>query len=101
MEDQNKLPDDVFNYRYNTDILSNPCPDASPTVEAAFAVLNRLPSFMWKYDDKFERLQRYISLDTHRLEGDLLEIHPQWVGVTKTLLSLGFDYEVLSAHHIP
>lgn len=101
MEDQDKLPDDLFDYRYNADILYNPHPDASPAVEAAITVLNRLPPFICKYDAKFERLQRYISLDTHRLEGDLLEIHPQMVGVTKTLLYLGFDYEVLSAQHIP
>jgi Fic family protein len=96
-EERQQLPDEKLSYRYNTQVLHNPLPDVSPTVEAASAVVSELSRCGLESTNKLEQLQRYISIDTHRLEGDLLEITQ---GATKTLVSLGFNHEVLSPLYI-
>jgi Fic family protein len=96
-EERQQLPDEKLSYRYNTQVLYNPLPDVSPTVEAASAIISGLSRCGLESTNKLEQLQRYISIDTHRLEGDLPEITQRGEGATKTLVSLGFNHEVLSS----
>jgi Fic family protein len=99
-EERQQLPDKKLSYRYSTQVLHNPLPDVSPTVEAASAVVSGLLRYKLESTNKLEQLQRYISIDTHRLEGDLPEITQRGESATKTLVSLGFNHEVLSSLHI-
>ena len=99
-EELQQLPDEKYSYRYSTKVLYNALPNVSPTLETASAVVSGLSRFKWESTNKIEHLQRYISIDTHRLEGDLPEITQRGEGATKTLVSVGFDHEVLKSLYI-